>query len=520
MNTIFDTVKAYNAFARPSLAPSGMVPNHWHFDLRYIALEPPSHILFLVQLESSFIHSERLPLTPTASNIESGITYFPESGVTAAPEICKALIHSFLSSFGSAKFTRGAPPPLYAPFKLTTEDPTIAAAVTAEFQRLGVRADLCKVHVVRGKPLVDAQAAFKRFWEGLKTQIGFTGLAGACFPAPDSIMFRGFQAAQWGEGPERDETERLLCYVRQLAGIRRLDQVPEDSQRDLLEQLEAVTALTNGKAIEIVRAEADAGNSESAIDYALRVQAGIKCTPNREVFHSYVTKVITSARSTPQQKSKAHALLLEWYSLASADKSIRYRYLHAAAYHANQATILASGAALPAVLFFGSRILKPLAEKDPALHIYKAVWEVLEKREREMDLQAARGQRKRAKKTNRCCPNAAVDAIQIRSPAIAVESAVRISHFSTNPSLIDHSLHNQSEQADWKIHKPFCSPGAPCSILEKDEAVPVASGSKQGSLSVPIIGPNGETILLSSATMSVEQLKEIREYSEQMSHSR
>ncbi|RDB30343.1 hypothetical protein Hypma_007261 [Hypsizygus marmoreus] len=76
MNTISDTVKAYNALPRPPLAPSGMVPNHcqWHFDLRYIALEPPSHVLFLVQLESSFVHSEHLPLTPTASNIESGIT--------------------------------------------------------------------------------------------------------------------------------------------------------------------------------------------------------------------------------------------------------------------------------------------------------------------------------------------------------------------------------------------------------------------------------------------------------------
>jgi hypothetical protein len=104
-----ESIKSFNALPRKPLGPSGL-PNHWHFDLRYIPLDPPSHLLFLVQLDSLYIHSERLPLDTSAS----GIGYFPETGAEAAPEIVKALIHSFVHNVGLNKFEPN-PPPAFAP---------------------------------------------------------------------------------------------------------------------------------------------------------------------------------------------------------------------------------------------------------------------------------------------------------------------------------------------------------------------------------------------------------------------
>jgi hypothetical protein len=64
------SVQSFNALHQPRLSPSGL-PNHWHFDLRYIALNPtPSHVLFLVQLDSGYIHSERLPLVSHVTKAE------------------------------------------------------------------------------------------------------------------------------------------------------------------------------------------------------------------------------------------------------------------------------------------------------------------------------------------------------------------------------------------------------------------------------------------------------------------
>jgi hypothetical protein len=66
---------------------------------------------------------------------------------------------------------------------------------------------------------------------------------------------------------------------------------------------------------------------------------------------------------------------------------------------------------------------------------------------------------------------------------------------------------------DWVNHKPFCKPGAPSSISDSSPVYP-AVASKQGALRIPIMGPNGKMTLLSSSTMSVEMLKELKELSE------
>jgi hypothetical protein len=263
------SVKIFNTLPRKPLSPSGL-PNHWHFDLRYIPLDPtPSHLLFLVQLDSSYIHSERLPLdTPSTT---SGLAYFPETGAEAAPEIAKALIRSFAHNFGLQKFEPN-PPPAFAPWKFTTEDPQLAIAVADEFKKIGVRDELCKVHVVKGKPLVDAQKAFDGFWKSLKTQIGLTGLAGNAVVTPDSIGFHNYRPAAWVEHVNDDDTQKACAYAQRLSSTRPISVEidPRDAGEKMMNELRIVLELINTKSAVEVRAQADAGNAEAAIDYALR----------------------------------------------------------------------------------------------------------------------------------------------------------------------------------------------------------------------------------------------------------
>ena len=91
----FELVKSINALPRKEMESSDEVLNEWHFDFRYIQLEPnPSHVITLIQPQSQIIHIERLPVgLPTN---QSGIEYFLESGKEAAPEVPKALLHALI----------------------------------------------------------------------------------------------------------------------------------------------------------------------------------------------------------------------------------------------------------------------------------------------------------------------------------------------------------------------------------------------------------------------------------------
>ena len=263
------SVKSFNALPCEPLRPPG-IPNHWHFDLRYVPIDPtPSHLLFLIQLDSSHVHTERLPLG--ISTCASGMAFFPETGAEAAPEIAKALIHSFLHSFGLKQFERNPPPP-FAPWKLTTEDPQLAIAVGDEFKKLGVRKELCKIHVVKGRALKKTQSAFEDLWGDMKKRLGLNTLQAALFIPPDSIGFHNFRPAVWVGNVNDSDFEKALAYAQRLGSVRpvSLDDDPREVGQDIRKMVEAILELVNIQSAEQVRAQADAGDAKSAIDYALR----------------------------------------------------------------------------------------------------------------------------------------------------------------------------------------------------------------------------------------------------------
>jgi len=270
------SVKSFNALPQPRLSPSGL-PNHWHFDLRYIALDPtPSHVLFLVQLDSGYIHSERLLLG--ISPRESGIAFFPESGTEAAPEVSKALLHAFVNGFGTHRFELNPPLP-FSPWKLTTEDPDLAKVVREEFKEIGVRDQLCNISVVKGKALEIAHTAFDGFWKGLKSQIGVTGIVAAALTTPNSITFHDFHLkttpTHLGDDSDDDdsiETMKAIGYVQRLSSSHPISvkMDPYSKGQNIMKEVQTIMELFKTKSSEVARKEADEGNAESAIDYALR----------------------------------------------------------------------------------------------------------------------------------------------------------------------------------------------------------------------------------------------------------
>jgi hypothetical protein len=270
------SVKSFNALPQPRLTRSGL-PNHWHFDLRYIPLDPtPSHVLFLVQLDSGYIHSERLPLG--ISPRESGIAFFPESGTEAAPEVSKALLHAFVDGFGTHRFGPNPSPP-FSPWEFTTEDPDLAKAVGEEFKKIGVRDQLCNIKVVKGKALEIAHAAFDGFWKGLKVQIGITGIIAAALITPSSIMFHNFHlkttTTHLGDDSDNEDsikTMKAVGYVQQLSSSHPISvkMDPYDQGQNMMKEVQTVIELFKTKSLEVVRKEADEGNTKSAIDYALQ----------------------------------------------------------------------------------------------------------------------------------------------------------------------------------------------------------------------------------------------------------
>ena len=124
-------VGSFKALPRKPLSPSGLVPNSWHFDIRYVHIEPtPSHPLFLIQHASELSHLERLPIG--LSTRSSGIEFLPDIPEEAAPGVAKALTHVFVNRFG------GQASQAIATWNMTTEDKNLAATVGDEFKKLGV----------------------------------------------------------------------------------------------------------------------------------------------------------------------------------------------------------------------------------------------------------------------------------------------------------------------------------------------------------------------------------------------
>ncbi|KAG7451056.1 uncharacterized protein BT62DRAFT_1071654 [Guyanagaster necrorhizus] len=522
-------VAKFNALPRTPRPPSGRVANEWHFDLRFIHLDPPSHLLFIVQPESDFIHTEMLGSKP--------MMFFPETGKEAAPEVARGLIRAFLTSFGNPGMI-----PL-APWKLTTEDTDLATAIGAEFKRLGVRKELWKICVSHSNAII-ARESFEDFFKGLKSHMNFSHIASAAVSCPESIAFRNFTppssvsrtaASRHRESDDDSSSlEIALAYVNMHKNC-----IPVDFSKPvdhtwgarIMKEIDDVLATVKSKPEKVVKAEADAGNPKAALDYGFRLKTGLECTPNRALTRRYLVQAALDTNAPTEMRSVAHSALIDWYTESSED--FRHRYLQAASWHANESVKLVPGKTSPSAMIYAQNVMKPQAEHAVDMYLqYKELWSALQKRDEDMEKGRAKMDQKRMARPNRYRCATVGCGIQVvsghvfsrcsgkcdadKKPYYCGRECREYRHilliFITFPLTLSHVA--AKEKKDWKNHKPFCMPGAPCSVIDVNGPSSIGSRSAKDSIQIPMKFANGRTTMISSSTMSPEFLKGMRDAAE------
>ena len=253
----FDEVKPFNALPRPKVTPGG-VPNGWHFDLRYIQFEPsPSHVLFMFQPESQFVHMEKLPLRG------DGLEFFPDTAAEAATELSRAIIHSFVDNMGHNKMMGTNAPLPFAPWRLMTECKSLAAEVGKELKHMEIHRDLCKIDISAKSVIKLAQEAFERLFSRLKHSLGYEGAIFNVIAPPTAIVFRPLQPVTGSD----DQLGKMLDYAKALENAK----PPIDAgQKDFRTLITHVSTLLASKPLSVIKQEAEEGHSEAMVDYALR----------------------------------------------------------------------------------------------------------------------------------------------------------------------------------------------------------------------------------------------------------
>ncbi|KAF8955551.1 hypothetical protein BDZ97DRAFT_1926597 [Flammula alnicola] len=526
LEKVTELVKAFNALPRREVVPSELGPNEWYFDLRYVQLEPnPCHIVTLIQPQSLFVHMERLPVG--LPNDCSGIAFFPETGKEAAPEVAKALLHAFVNTLGKNEVVGSRAP--FAPWKLYCDDEELRAEVGEELRRLGVHpSELCQIAETTLYTCVFVEAAFMRSFEELKKSLGYTGNAAAGLLVPESISFPSFTEP---DTPRAIGNVSLfdLClkYVQEIANSRPPNPDDFDSKamaatmrQDVLNLRQRVEEMPEA----IVKAEADRGDPEAAFDYGLRLFLGVGCAHSRPLSRVYLIKALSSPSASDKLKATAHGVLLKWYSQATKDGTLRNRYMFTGAHHANVATVISRRITprgtppAPAVLGFLDNVCECHSPSNglPQLHLlYKDAMKAMDEKNKRAKSERERMQQKRLKNPLRYrCATLGC--------GVEADTGKMLSRCSGNcdsdkkPSYCTR----ECQKADWKNHKPFCRPGAECSVIDDgttspDTVMSAGSSSKQGSgtIQIPITYADGSRMFLSSSTMDPQLLKEIRDLS-------
>ncbi|KAE9408264.1 hypothetical protein BT96DRAFT_970906 [Gymnopus androsaceus JB14] len=525
-----ELVKRYNALPIQPLAPSGRVPNVWHFDLRYIPISPPSHMLFLLQKESHFVATEILPLGKKV--FESGLSYFPETAKQAALEICLGLMNSFITGFHGNSPT----PDKLAPWKLTTDDRTLAKAVEEQFKSLGVNPDRCKVEYLNLTRFAHQQ--FDDVYKGMKGILGISDFVKAALTTPSAIDFSTaapadpnfFSPGSSFVGLSEDEensdelkgANMIMAYYHEFMNNEPLPVNVNSSSRSsdqhasrLNQGFAQIKALLETTTLKEVRKEADAGDAQQAVDTALRLRFGYDCTPDRTLSRDYLIKAAFNATASSQTRSMAHSMLIPWYILNRAE--VRARYLFAAAYHADESIRLASegnpiSSASPAALIFYRNSFEPMTRdlKVPELlYHFKWISKASQERQAFMKLQKEAAERKMMGKPNRYrCANVGCGIEADRGKMLSQCSGK--CDRDKKPSYCSRACQKAPIlPQDWKTHKPFCQPGAPCSVI--DTSITTGGISQNGSIRVPVHHNDGTTSLLESSTLDPEMLKKMGE---------
>ncbi|SJL00036.1 uncharacterized protein ARMOST_03348 [Armillaria ostoyae] len=509
-----EDVKKFNSLPRPPRMPSGNFLNEWHFDLRFVhCLQPPSHILFLVQPGSTFAHFEFLP-----NDRAKGMTFFPETAKEAAPETAKALIHAFLSGFSDSPGRAMSP---MAPWKLTTDDPDLQAAIEQEFRNLGIRNELVSIGATSPSREKVIMQSFLVTFDRIKHTFCDPESRSSTIIPPFSIGYKALNPpplipASVLRLVDQDNTMleqgKIMAYAQLSIGCR-----PHDASKSLdssavheeiMTKVASVEDLFKSQPMNAVKTKANAGDADAALDYGLRLMHGCGCSPNRSLARQYLVMAAYSPKGTSTTKATAHGVLVDWYS---APSPMPQRYLRAATWHANEVVKLFPKRPSPMTLKFAFYVMEPQLNNIPDLAYQRQeLLDAMKRRTVEVEKNQAKMDHKRLESPNRYKCAAVGCGIQSDSGRMLRECVVSTTLCQNWPCVHLMLLFVVAEKEDWGNHKPFCKPGAPCSVIDTSDVQVSAGGStKNGAIQLPLKMPDGSVIILSTSTLTLEHLKEV-----------
>ena len=149
-----DLISNFNALPRRARRPSGLVPNHWNISIRHVVLSSPSDLVFFVQPDSQFVHSEG-PIQTVEGQIP-GHQLNPKSLVTLQT-IARLIMKCFVEGLGGSGVVAAS-----APWSWATNDPNFARRIVKVMTDMGVREDLLNMAVADADELTKCDEA----WEG------------------------------------------------------------------------------------------------------------------------------------------------------------------------------------------------------------------------------------------------------------------------------------------------------------------------------------------------------------------
>ncbi|KAL0960412.1 hypothetical protein HGRIS_005454 [Hohenbuehelia grisea] len=482
-------VEKFNNLPRGPKSPSGMCPNHWHFDLRFMPIDPvPLHILYFIQPDSFYSHTENLPERTVEPENRVSV-FFPETPQEAAGPIALAILRAFTNNVFAAPWetaTTSSVPPI-APWKLMTDNEALAAAVGAELRRLGVKEEVCAIGISSPSIVEVARESHEELVRTMLTSLRVSKDIEKTFKPPSSLSFDTVIASPppW---LQRDlDHSRLeadmplqskLAYARIVHNAKPGSSLAPACVPSLLaDSVQKVERLLNDKPESTVKKEAEAGLATSMVDYGLRLYLGLHCTANRFLAREWLVKATHSARAPDRLKAVAHAILALWF-VEVRDGMLTSRHFYSGSHHASQAarlgqSVAGMGCVAPLVLELRRQTFKPLASTEnycQAKYFYQDLWSVPE--------QGSNVIRRRKES----------DMYRCASVGCGIEGSTEkmLMQCSGKCDLGKKPVYcgRDCQTADWKNHKPFCKPGMSCSVIDDSNdpaALPSASSPSVGS---------------------------------------